>query len=123
MPPHLNCPDIPLNHLLQCLIEYILKNGHFYPTFQIPDMPTPLEYVGTHQNWSTYVFGPFPVHCVILVELYGAMSVLEFGVMTQCAAKHADGKGFKISTKLLLLMNVIAGIYSTIAYILVICEA
>ena len=86
-------------------------------------MPTPLKHVGTHQNWSTYVFGPFPVHCVIFVELYAAMSVSEFGKLTQCAAKHADGKGFKISTKLLLLMNVIAGIYSTIAYILVICEA
>ena len=103
MPPHLNCPDTPLNHLFHCLIEYILKNGHFYPTFQISDMPTPLEYVGTHQNWSTYVFGPFPVHCKILLELYVANSVSEFGDLTQCAPKRAYGKGFKISTKLFIV--------------------
>ena len=95
MPPHLNCPDIPLNHLLQCLIEYILKNGHFYPTFQIPDMPTPLEYVGTHQNWSTYVFGPYSVHCKNLVDLYVANAVSEFDDLTQCATKQADGEGSK----------------------------
>ena len=95
MPPHLNCPDIPLNHLFQCLIEYILKNGHFYPTFQISDMPTPLKHVGTHQNWSTYVFGPYSVHCKNLVDLYGANAVSEFDDLTQCATKQADGEGSK----------------------------
>ena len=28
-PPCLNCPHTPLNPLFQCLIEYILKYGHF----------------------------------------------------------------------------------------------
>ena len=79
MPTHLNRPDMPLSHLFHCLIEYILKNGHFYPTFQISDMPTPLECVGTHQNWFTYVFGPYSVHCNNLVDLYGANAVSEFG--------------------------------------------
>ena len=86
-------------------------------------MPTPLKGVGTHQNWSTYVFGPFPVHFKILVELYVANSVSEFDDLTQCATKQADGEGSKWALNFLLLMNVIAGIYSTIAYILVICEA
>ena len=66
-------------------------------------MPTPLEYVGTHQNWSTYVFGPFPVHCDIFVELYAAMSVSEFGELTQRATKRAESKGFKMSTKLFIV--------------------
>ena len=123
MQHHLNCTYSPLNHLFQCIIEYILKNGHFYPTFQISDMPTPLKRVGACQNWSTYVFGPFPVHCEILVELYVANSVSEFDDLTQCATKQADGKGSKWALNFLLLMNVIAGIYSTIAYILVIWEA
>ena len=114
---------MPLNPLFQCLIEYILKNGNFYPTFQISDMPTPLKGFGTHQKWSTYVFGLFPVHCEVLVELYISNSVSEFGELTQCAAKRPDGKGSKWALNFLLLMNVIAGIYSTIAYILVICEA
>ena len=86
-------------------------------------MPTPLNRVGACQNWSTFVFGPFSVHCKIFVELYVANSVSEFDDLTQCATKQADGKGSKWALNFLLLMNVIAGIYSTIAYILVICEA
>ena len=66
-------------------------------------MPTPLKRVGACQNWSTYVFGPFPVHCEILVELYVANSVSEFDELTQCATKRAHGKGFKISTKLFIV--------------------
>ena len=86
-------------------------------------MPTPLKDVGTHQNWSTYVFGPYSVHCKNLVDLYDANAVPEFDDLTQCATKQADGEGSKWALNFLLLMNVIAGIYSTIAYILVICEA
>ena len=95
MRPHLNCPERSLNNLFQSLIEYILKNGNFYPTFQISDMPTPLKHVGTHQNWSTYVFGPYSVHCKNLVDLYGANAVSEFDDLTQCATKQADGEGSK----------------------------
>ena len=86
-------------------------------------MPTPLKGVGTHQNWCTYVFGPYSVHCKNLVDLYVANAVSEFDDLTQCATKQADGEGSKWALNFLLLMNVIAGIYSTIAYILVICEA
>ena len=91
MPPHLSCTYSPLNHLFQCIIEYILKNGHFYPTFKISDMPPPLTCVGARQNCPTLVFGPFPVSCQICVELYIAKSVSEFGELTQCAPKPAHG--------------------------------
>ena len=108
---------------VQCLIEYILKNGHFYPTFQISDMPTPLNRVGACQNWSTFVFGPFSVHCEIFVELYVANSVSEFGELTQCATKRADDEGFKMSTKFFSVDECYCGYLFHISVLLVICEA
>ena len=86
-------------------------------------MPTPLKIIGARQNWSTFVFGLFPVHGQILENSTFRSLFHNSTNWLSVPLGELTVKAWKWPINFTLLMNVIEGIYSTIAYILVTFEA